>query len=34
MEATAELIALGYIGIRSAQFDDWGSYAARLLGMQ
>lgn len=34
MEATAGLTALGYIGIRSARLDDWGSYATRLLGMQ
>jgi len=34
MEATPELTALGYIGVRSAQPDDWGSYATRLLGMQ
>lgn len=29
-----ELLALGYIGIRSAYLDDWGSYATGLLGMQ
>jgi hypothetical protein len=34
METTAELTALGYIGVRSDRLDDWGSYAARLLGMQ
>jgi 2,3-dihydroxybiphenyl 1,2-dioxygenase len=34
MEATAELTALGYIGIRSSRLDDWGSFATRLLGMQ
>jgi len=34
MEATAELTALGYIGVRSARLDDWGSYATLLLGMQ
>src|SRR5271166_2860477 len=34
MEATAELTALGYNGVRSARLDDWGSYATRLLGMQ
>jgi 2,3-dihydroxybiphenyl 1,2-dioxygenase len=34
MEQPAELIALGYIGVRSARLDDWGSYATSLLGMQ
>lgn len=34
MEATAELTALGYIGVRSARLDDWRSFATRLLGMQ
>ena len=34
MEATAELTALGYIGVRSAGLDDWGSYATRLPGMR
>ena len=34
MEATAELTALGYIGVRSARLDDWGSFATSLLGMQ
>jgi 2,3-dihydroxybiphenyl 1,2-dioxygenase len=34
MEQPTELTALGYIGIRSARLDDWGSYATRLLGMQ
>ena len=34
METTAELTALGYIGVRSARLDDWGSFATRLLGMQ
>lgn len=29
-----ELQALGYIGIRSEQLDDWSSYATGLLGMQ
>jgi 2,3-dihydroxybiphenyl 1,2-dioxygenase len=34
MQSNAELIALGYIGIRSSRLDDWSSYATRLLGMQ
>jgi hypothetical protein len=34
MAATAELTALGYIGVRSARLGDWGSFATRLLGMQ
>lgn len=34
MESVARLIALGYIGVRSAHLDDWGSYATDLLGMQ
>jgi hypothetical protein len=34
MEAAAELTALGYIGVRSARLDDWGTFATRLLGMQ
>ena len=34
MQATSELTALGYIGIRSAQLEDWNTYATRLLGMQ
>ena len=34
MEPTAGLAALGYIGVRSARLDDWGSYATGLLGMQ
>jgi 2,3-dihydroxybiphenyl 1,2-dioxygenase len=34
MEATAQLIALGYIGVRSTRLDDWGAFATRLLGMQ
>ena len=34
MQATSELIALGYIGIRSARLEDWNTYATRLLGMQ
>ena len=34
MAATAELTALGYIGVRSTRLDDWGSFATRLLGMQ
>jgi hypothetical protein len=34
MEATAELTALGYIGVRSTRLDDWGAFATRLLGMQ
>ena len=34
MEMTAGLTALGYVGVRSARLDDWGSYATRLLGMQ
>ncbi|MEG3125957.1 VOC family protein [Sphingomonas sp. GB1N7] len=29
-----ELLALGYIGIRSAHLDDWSNYATGLLGMQ
>jgi 2,3-dihydroxybiphenyl 1,2-dioxygenase len=31
---SAELTALGYIGIRSERLDDWSSYATGLLGMQ
>jgi hypothetical protein len=34
MEATSELTALGYIGVRSARLEDWSTYATRLLGMQ
>ena len=34
METTPELTALGYIGVRSARLEDWGTYATRLLGMQ
>jgi 2,3-dihydroxybiphenyl 1,2-dioxygenase len=34
VQATSELIALGYIGIRSARLEDWNTYATRLLGMQ
>jgi catechol 2,3-dioxygenase-like lactoylglutathione lyase family enzyme len=34
IEATAELTALGYIGVRSTRLDDWGAFATRLLGMQ
>jgi len=34
MQSTAELTALGYIGVRSSRLDDWSSYATRLLGMQ
>jgi 2,3-dihydroxybiphenyl 1,2-dioxygenase len=34
MSATAGLTALGYIGVRSARLEDWGTYATRLLGMQ
>ena len=29
-----ELQALGYIGIRSTNLDDWAGYATRFLGMQ
>ncbi len=29
-----EIIALGYVGVRSARLDDWGQFATRLLGMQ
>lgn len=29
-----ELQALGYVGIRSSQLDDWSSFATGLLGMQ
>jgi hypothetical protein len=34
VQATSELIALSYIGIRSARLEDWNTYATRLLGMQ
>jgi 2,3-dihydroxybiphenyl 1,2-dioxygenase len=34
MEATAELTALGYIGVRSGRLDEWATFATRLLGMQ
>jgi 2,3-dihydroxybiphenyl 1,2-dioxygenase len=34
MKEAAGLTALGYIGVRSARLDDWGSYATNLLGMQ
>ena len=34
MKEAAGLTALGYIGVRSARLDDWGSYATKLLGMQ
>ena len=34
MVSGSELTALGYIGVRSARLDDWGSYATGLLGMQ
>lgn len=34
MDSITELTALGYIGVRSAQLDDWGRYATNLLGMQ
>jgi catechol 2,3-dioxygenase-like lactoylglutathione lyase family enzyme len=34
MEATAELTALGYIGVRSGRLDDGAAFATRLLGMQ
>lgn len=34
METTSELMGLGYIGVRSARLEDWGTYATRLLGMQ
>lgn len=34
MEATSELTALGYIGVRSARLEDWSTYATRLLGVQ
>jgi 2,3-dihydroxybiphenyl 1,2-dioxygenase len=34
MESGAELLALGYIGVRSLRLDEWSSYATRLLGMQ
>ena len=34
MNATSELTALGYIGVRSARLEDWNTYATRLLGMQ
>jgi hypothetical protein len=33
MEATAQLTAVGYIGVRSTRLDDWGAFATRLLGM-
>jgi 2,3-dihydroxybiphenyl 1,2-dioxygenase len=33
-ETIMELKSLGYIGIRSAQLDDWSDLATRLLGMQ
>jgi hypothetical protein len=29
MEMTAELTALGYIGVRSTRLDDWGAFATR-----
>jgi 2,3-dihydroxybiphenyl 1,2-dioxygenase len=31
---SAELTALGYIGVRSERLEDWSSYATGLLGMQ
>jgi 2,3-dihydroxybiphenyl 1,2-dioxygenase len=34
MDTSAELTALGYIGVRSARLNDWSSYATGLLGMQ
>ncbi|MBV8576335.1 MAG: VOC family protein [Acetobacteraceae bacterium] len=34
MQATSELTALGYIGVRSSKLEDWSAYATRLLGMQ
>ncbi|MBV8096891.1 MAG: VOC family protein [Acetobacteraceae bacterium] len=34
MQATSELTALGYIGVRSAKLEDWTAYATRLLGME
>jgi 2,3-dihydroxybiphenyl 1,2-dioxygenase len=34
MQSTAELTALGYIGVRSSRLDDWSAYATCLLGMQ
>jgi catechol 2,3-dioxygenase-like lactoylglutathione lyase family enzyme len=34
IEATAQLTALGYIGVRSTRLEDWGAFATRLLGMQ
>jgi len=34
MKEAVGLTALGYIGVRSARLDDWGSYATNLLGMQ
>lgn len=29
-----EIEALGYVGVRSHQLDDWAAYASRFLGMQ
>src|ERR1700758_4435843 len=29
-----DLQALGYVGIRSSNLDDWATYATRFLGMQ
>ena len=34
MDGTANLLGLGYIGIRSQRLDDWSNYATGLLGMQ
>ena len=33
-KSITKLTALGYIGVRSAGLDDWGSYATRLPGMR
>ena len=28
------ICALGYLGVRSSQMDDWSDFASKLLGMQ